>query len=55
MTPPWPGYHPVPVGKHCNWTAPVATNIPDSHSRACTSVLPDGRIYMIGAQIPKGQ
>ena len=52
---PWPGYHPIPVGRHCNWTAPVVTNIPDSHSRACTAPLPDGRIFMIGAQIPKGR
>jgi hypothetical protein len=41
--PPWPGYKPVPVGRHCNWTAPVPTDIPDSHSRACTAPLPDGR------------
>ena len=51
--PPWPGYHPVPVGRRCNWTAPVYTNVPDSHSRACTAPLPDGRIFLIGAQIPK--
>lgn len=25
--PPWPGYHPVPVGRHCNWTTPVVTNV----------------------------
>jgi len=52
---PWPGYHPVPVGRHCNWTQPVATSIPDSHSRACAAPLPDGRIFLIGAQIPKGR
>jgi hypothetical protein len=52
---PWPGYRPIPVGKHCNWSAPVVTNIPDSHSRACTAPLPDGRIFMIGAQIPHGR
>ena len=52
---PWPGYHPVPVGHHCNWSAPVVTTIPDSHSRACTAPLPDGRIFMIGAQIPRGR
>lgn len=54
-TGPWPGYHPVPVGRHCNWTAPQVTNIPDSHSRACTAPLPDGSIFMIGAQITKGR
>ena len=52
---PWPGYHPIPVGRHCNWTAPIVTTIPDSHSRACTAPLPDGRIFMIGAQIPSGR
>ena len=33
------------------------TNIPDSHSRACTAPLPggDGRTFMIGAQIPRGR
>jgi hypothetical protein len=40
---PWPGYHPIPVGLHCNWSAPIVTTIPDSHSRACTAPLPDGR------------
>ena len=34
---PWPGYRPIPVGRHCNWTEPVATSIPDSNSRACTA------------------
>ena len=48
-------YHPVPVGRHCNWTAPVPTDIPDSHSRACAAPLPDGRIFLIGAQIPTGR
>ena len=52
---PWPGYHPVPVGQHCNWSAPTPTSIPDSHSRACTAPLPDGRIFMVGAQIPTGR
>lgn len=52
---PWPGYHPVPVGRHCNWTAPQVTNIPDSHSRACIAPLPDGSMFMIGAQITKGR
>lgn len=40
-----------PVGRHCNWTAQVVTSIPDSHSRACAAPLPDGRIFMIGAQV----
>lgn len=44
---PWPGYRPIPVGRHCNWSAPVVTAIPDSHSRACTAPLPDGRIFMV--------
>ena len=47
---PWPGYHPVPVGRSCNWTAPYFTTIPDSHSRACTAPLPDGRVFMIGVR-----
>eukprot|EP01052_Picozoa_sp_SAG31_P022090 SAG31_NODE_1741_length_7387_cov_6.330132_3_plen_353_part_00 len=52
---PWPGYHPIPVRRRCNWTAQVVTSIPDSHSRACAAPLPDGRIFMIGAQIPRGR
>jgi hypothetical protein len=52
---PWPGYHPIPVGKRCNWSAPTPTSIPDSHSRACTAPLPDGRVFMVGAQIPAGR
>ena len=52
-TGPWPGYHPVPVGHSCNWTAPYFTTIPDSHSRACTAPLPDGRIFMIGVRPPR--
>lgn len=52
---PWPGYHPVPVGRRCNWTAPVATNIPDSKSRACAAPLPTGQLFLIGAQIPRGR
>lgn len=39
----------------CNWTAPVGTSIPDSHSRACTAPLPDGRVFLVGAQILKGR
>eukprot|EP00041_Stephanoeca_diplocostata_P037478 m.1420498 g.1420498 ORF g.1420498 m.1420498 type:complete len:164 (+) comp25045_c1_seq36:1692-2183(+) len=49
------GYHPVPVGRNCNWSAPVGTSIPDSHSRACSAPLPDGRIFLVGAQILKGR
>lgn len=52
---PWPGYRPIPVGRHCNWTEPVATTIPDSNSRACTAPLPDGRIFLVGSQIPHGR
>lgn len=52
---PWPGYHPVPVGHRCNWSAATATTIPDSGSRACVAPLPDGRIFMVGAQIPTGR
>jgi hypothetical protein len=48
------GYKPT-VGHHCNWTAPIETNIPDSHSRACTARLPDGRIFLVGAQIAHGR
>ena len=43
------------VGHHCNWSAPVETNIPDSHSRACTARLPDGRVFLVGAQITHGR
>jgi BNR repeat-like domain len=35
------------------WTTPVRTNIPDSPSKAVAGTLPDGKIYMIGNQIPK--
>ena len=52
---PWPGYRPIPVGRHCNWTEPVATTIPDSNTRACTAPLPDGRIFLVGNQIPHGR
>jgi hypothetical protein len=46
-TGPWPGYHPVPVGTHCNWSAAVYTNIPDGHSRAHGARFPAG-IYTRG-------
>ena len=52
---PWPGYKPIPVGRRCNWTEPVATSIPDSNSRACTAPLPDGRIFLVGNQISSGR
>jgi hypothetical protein len=52
---PWPGYRPIPVGRHCNWTEPVATTIPDSNTRACTAPLPDGRIFLVGNQISRGR
>eukprot|EP00039_Didymoeca_costata_P002669 m.61823 g.61823 ORF g.61823 m.61823 type:complete len:517 (+) comp11453_c0_seq1:136-1686(+) len=39
----------------CNWSSPIGTSIPDSGSRACTAPLPDGRIFLIGAQIPTGR
>jgi hypothetical protein len=48
-TGPWPGYTPIPVGKHCNWTAPIVTSIPDSQSRACTAPLP---VSIPGFQYP---
>jgi hypothetical protein len=41
--------------KNCSWSTPEYTNIPDSHSRTCTSSLPDGRIYMVGAQLTGGR
>lgn len=34
------------------WTTPVRTNIPDSPSKAVTGALPNGKIYLIGNQIP---
>jgi hypothetical protein len=38
-----------------NWTVPQLTSIPDSHSRTCASVLPDGRVYLIGNQVTSGR
>mmetsp|Transcript_6611 Transcript_6611/g.14553 ORF Transcript_6611/g.14553 Transcript_6611/m.14553 type:complete len:344 (-) Transcript_6611:38-1069(-) len=43
----------TPSTLHCDWTAPNFTSIPDSHTRTCTSALPDGRIYLVGSQLPK--
>ena len=51
---------PVPVstlpgarGVQCDWSVPQPTNIPDSHTRTCAAVLPDGRRWLVGAQLPK--
>jgi hypothetical protein len=38
-----------------NWTAPQLSSIPDSHSRTCASVLPDGRVFLIGNQVASGR
>jgi len=35
------------------WPRAVKTNIPDSPSLTCVGTLPDGRIYLIGNQLPK--
>jgi len=35
------------------WTTPVRTDIPDSPSKAVAGTLPDGKIYLIGNQIPE--
>ncbi len=35
------------------WTTPVRTDIPDSPSKAVSGTLPDGKIYLIGNQIPE--
>jgi hypothetical protein len=40
---------------HLNWTKPQLTSIPDSHSRTCASILPDGRVFLIGNQIESGR
>jgi hypothetical protein len=40
-------------GIKCDWTIPQPTNIPDSHTRTCAAVLPDGRRWLVGAQLPK--
>ena len=34
------------------WSTPAPTNIPDSHSRTCTAQMVDGRVWMVGAQLP---
>ena len=41
------------VARNCSWTAPAATNIPDSHTRTCASTLPGGQYYMLGSQVYK--
>jgi len=39
--------------RHCAWTPPTLSSIPDSHSRTCAAPLPHGSgIYMVGAQNP---
>ncbi|HEX5410704.1 MAG TPA: exo-alpha-sialidase, partial [Terriglobia bacterium] len=35
-----------------SWTTPSRTNIPDSPSKSVAGTLPNGRIYLIGNQIP---
>lgn len=43
------------ANRTCLWSDPVFTSIPDSHSRTCASALPDGRIYLLGAQLTRGR
>ena len=35
-----------------NWSNPVFSNIPDTGSRTCIAPLRDGRLIMIGSQVP---
>lgn len=35
------------------WTTPVRTAIPDSPSKSVTGTLPNGKIYLIGNQVPE--
>jgi len=39
-----------PHPQECNWSQPVATNIPDAPSRTCAGGLPDGSIGVVGNQ-----
>lgn len=44
----------VGVADQCNWTAPVATNIPDSRSSTCAGrIAALNRTYVVGSQLPK--
>lgn len=45
--------HDSPVEpRTCNWSSPVITTIPDSHSRTCAGKLPrSGHIYLVGNQL----
>lgn len=36
----------------CPWTIPVPSTIPDSHTEMHTGLLPDGRVYLLGTQVP---
>ena len=36
----------------CEWSTLQPTNIPDSHTRSCAAVLPDGRRWLVGSQLP---
>jgi hypothetical protein len=40
----------------CNWTTPVVSSVPDSHSRTCAAAFPaSGDIYLVGNQVVKGR
>ena len=38
----------VSEDRGASWTAPIRTNIPDSHSKQCAGTLPDGRAFWVG-------
>lgn len=45
------GSGPPPSVRQCNWSVPVATNIPDAPSRTCAGHLPrGGGIGVLGNQ-----
>ena len=35
----------------CNWSMPVPTDIPDSHSLTSSGTLPDGQTFLLGTQV----
>lgn len=45
---------PLPY-QNCDWSEPVFTSIPDSHSRTCVAPLQNGTLFMVGAQLAEGR